>query len=440
MKVVVNVCRLVLALTLILSGFVKAVDPIGTQYKINDYLEAWGLYAIVGDTVTLLASVLLSAIEFVMGICLLFAIRRRLVSRLALVVMAFMTVLTLWLAIANPISDCGCFGDAIKLTNWQTFWKNIVLLVCAAVICARPLDMVRFISKTTQWIVTNYSVVFIMAVSGYSLYLLPMFDFRPYHVGADIRQGMEMPEDAEQPQFETTFILEKDGEQKEFTADNYPDSTWTFIDSKTVQLTEGYVPPIHDFSITTEEGDDITEEVVGDKGYTFLLIAPHLEQADDSRLDRINEIYDYAQEQGYPFYCLTASSDNARQRWRNITGAEYPYCTTDETTLKTMIRSNPGLMLLKDGKVIRKWSHNKLPYQEVLTERLEKLEIGKMPKESTSGKILNIVMWFVLPLVLLTLADRLWAWTTWLKRKERSRKNISTLKTEKENEKENCSG
>ena len=301
MKVVVNVCRLVLALTLILSGFVKAVDPIGTQYKINDYLEAWGLYAIVGDTVTLLASVLLSAIEFVMGICLLFAIRRRLVSRLALVVMAFMTVLTLWLAIANPISDCGCFGDAIKLTNWQTFWKNVVLVACAAVICARPLDMVRFISKTNQWIVTNYSVVFIMAVSGYSLYLLPMFDFRPYHVGADIRQGMEMPEDAEQPQFETTFILEKDGEQKEFTADNYPDSTWTFVDSKTVQLTEGYVPPIHDFSITTEEGDDITEEVIGNKGYTFLLIAPHLEQADDSRLDRINEIYDYAQEQGYPF-------------------------------------------------------------------------------------------------------------------------------------------
>ncbi|MCH5310475.1 MAG: triose-phosphate isomerase [Prevotella sp.] len=428
MKVVVNVCRLVLALTLVLSGFVKAVDPIGTQYKINDYLEAWGLYAIVGDTVTLLSSVLLSAIEFVMGICLLFAIRRRLVSRLVLVVMAFMTVLTLWLAIANPISDCGCFGDAIKLTNWQTFWKNIVLLVCAAVVCARPLDMVRFISKTNQWIVTNYSVVFIMAVSGYSLYLLPMFDFRPYHVGADIRQGMDMPEDAEQPQFETTFILEKDGEKKEFTADNYPDSTWTFVDSKTVQLTEGYVPPIHDFSITTEEGDDITEEVIGDKGYTFLLIAPHLEQADDSRLDRINEIYDYAQEQGYPFYCLTASSDNARQRWRNITGAEYPYCTTDETTLKTMIRSNPGLMLLKDGKVIRKWSHNKLPYQEVLTERLEKLEIGKMPKESTSGKILNIVMWFVLPLVLLTFADRLWAWTTWLKKKKRSRKKISTLK------------
>ena len=428
MKVVVNVCRLVLALTLVLSGFVKAVDPIGTQYKINDYLEAWGLYAIVGDTVTLLSSVLLSAIEFVMGICLLFAIRRRLVSRLVLVVMAFMTVLTLWLAISNPISDCGCFGDAIKLTNWQTFWKNIVLLVCAAVVCARPLDMVRFISKTNQWIVTNYSVVFIMAVSGYSLYLLPMFDFRPYHVGADIRQGMDMPEDAEQPQFETTFILEKDGEKKEFTADNYPDSTWTFVDSKTVQLTEGYVPPIHDFSITTEEGDDITEEVIGDKGYTFLLIAPHLEQADDSRLDRINEIYDYAQEQGYPFYCLTASSDNARQRWRNITGAEYPYCTTDETTLKTMIRSNPGLMLLKDGKVIRKWSHNKLPYQEVLTERLEKLEIGKMPKESTSGKILNIVMWFVLPLVLLTFADRLWAWTTWLKKKKRSRKKISTLK------------
>lgn len=415
-KIVVNICRLALALTFILSGFVKAVDPLGTQYKINDYLEALDLQMLVNDTLTLLVSVLLSAAEFGIGICLAFAIRRRTVSKLTVAMLVFMTMLTLWLAVANPISDCGCFGDAVKLTNWQTFWKNIVLTACAVTVAWQPLDMMRFISRTNQWIVINFSAVFILAISGYSLYLLPQFDFRPYHIGANIRQGMEIPEDAEQPQFETTFILEKNGERKEFTTDNYPDSTWTFIDSKTVQTSEGYVPPIHDFSIETEQGDDITEEVLNDKGYTFLLIAPHLENADDSRLDRINEIYDYSQEYGYRFYCLTASGEKARKRWRAMTGADYPYCTTDEITLKTIIRSNPGLVLIKDGTVINKWSHNDMPDEEMLADRLENIETGRMPENSTTGKIVTIINWFLLPLILLTMADRLWAWTKWVRR------------------------
>ena len=420
-KTVVNICRLTLALTFILSGFVKAVDPLGTQYKINDYLEALDLQILANDTLTLLTSVLLSAAEFGIGICLAFAIRRRVVSKLAVAVLVCMTALTLWLATANPISDCGCFGDAVKLTNWQTFWKNVVLLVCAATVAWRPLDMMRFISRNNQWIVVNFSAVFILAVSGHSLYMLPQFDFRPYHIGANIRQGMKIPENAEQPQFETTFILEKDGERREFTADNYPDSTWTFIDSKTVQTSEGYVPPIHDFSIETEQGDDITEKVLNDTGYTFLLIAPHLENADDSSLDRINDIYEYSQEYGYRFYCLTASGEKARRRWTAITGADYPYCTTDETTLKTIIRSNPGLVLIKNGTVINKWSHNGLPDREMLNGRLENIETGKMPDDSTPRKILVIINWFLLPLILLTVADRLWAWTSWVRRNNRNK-------------------
>ena len=280
-KTVVNIARLLLALTFILSGFVKAVDPLGTQYKINDYLVALGLRQILPDFLTLGASVLLLAVEFMIGICLLFAIHRRLVSKLTLAVMVVMTGLTLWLAIANPISDCGCFGDAIVLTNWQTFWKNVVLLAATLIIWRWPRDMIRIISVSNQWIVFNFSTLFILFIAGWCLYDLPLFDFRPYHVGANIQEGMEIPEGAPQPKFETTFILEKDGQRQEFTAENYPDSTWTFIDSKTVQTAEGYVPPIHDFSILTSEGEDITEEVLNRKGYTFLLISPHLENADD---------------------------------------------------------------------------------------------------------------------------------------------------------------
>ena len=417
-KTIVNICRLVLAVVFILSGFVKAVDPLGTQYKIKDYAEALGMADMLPDMATLLLSVGLSALEFCLGIFLLFAIRRRLTSRLVLLTLAVMTPLTLWLALANPISDCGCFGDAVVLTNWQTLWKNVVLIAAAVVVAKWPKDMFRFVSEPNQWIVINYSALFILAISAWSLYDLPQFDFRPYHIGADIKKGMEMPEDAEQPKFETTFILEKDGTQKEFTLDDYPDSTWTFVDSKTIQVSKGYVPPIHDFSIVNDEGD-ITDQVLSDSSYTFLLVAPHLEQADDSRLDLINELYEYSREHGYAFYCLTASTETAIETWRDITGAEYQFCQTDEITLKTIIRSNPGLVLLKNGTVIGKWSHNRLPVinEEEWAKPLEQMAIGQMPSDSVPGKILRLLLWFVLPLALLTMADRLWMWTKWVRRK-----------------------
>ena len=392
-SILVNICRFLLAAVFIFSGYVKAIDPLGTQYKLQDYAEAAGQFTIfnfqftfislIPDWLTLAGSVILSALEFCLGIFLLFAIQRRLVSRITLIFMAVMTLVTLWLAIANPIEDCGCFGDVVKLTNGQTLAKNIVLLIFAAIVAWQPLRMVRFIPKSMQSIVINAAIIFIVGSSLWSLYTLPPFDFRPYHVGASIREGMEIPEDAPQPKFETTFLMEKDGVQKEFSLDNYPDSTWTFIDSKTVEIEKGYVPPIHDFSIvlitqpsspntqhpTPSIGDDITEQVLNDPNYTLLLISPHLEQADDTNFGEINQLHEYAQEHDIAVYCLTASTEKAIARWMELTGAEYPFCTTDETTLKTMIRSNPGLMLLRDGKVVGKWSHNRLPKAESLLSK-----------------------------------------------------------------------
>ena len=417
-RLLVNISRIVIALTFIFSGFVKAVDPLGTQYKLQDYLGVIGLETVVPDIATLGASVIIAAIEFLLGICLLFAIHRRLVSRLTLALMTVMTLLTLWLALWNPISDCGCFGDAVVLTNWQTFWKNTVLLAAAAVIAQWPLHMMRFISINNQWIVVNYSALFIVFISGYCLYDLPLFDFRPYHIGANIKEGMTIPEGAPQPEFETTFIMEKNGKRQEFTLNDYPDSTWTFIDSRSKQVKKGYEPPIHDFSIIDDEGNDITDEVIEREGYTFMLISPHLETADDSRPDLINQLYEYCRDHRYPFICLTASIDDAIDRWKDTTGAEYPFCSTDETTLKTMIRSNPGIILIKDGTIIRKWSHNNMPDldETMAALPLEQLEAGQMPSDSVPAKILQILLWFVLPLAMLTAADRLWAWTRWIKR------------------------
>ena len=425
----VNLCRLVLALVFILSGYVKAVDPLGTLYKINDYLTAWSMQGILPDWILLAGAVAMSAVEFTLGIALLFAIQRRLVSKATVAVMAVMTAVTIWLYATNGVKDCGCFGDAIILTNGQTLVKNIILLFCAAIVSIWPMRMPRLISRTNQWIVINYTAIFVLLTSLASLYALPKFDFRPYHTGANIRQGMEIPVGAEAPEFETTFTLRKGNETREFTLDNYPDSTWTFVDSKTVQTKKGYEPPIHDFSITRNDtGDDITDEVLDDKGYTFLLISPHLETADDSNFGDINQISEYAHDHNIPFYCLTASNDKAIARWKDITGADYPFCNTDETTLKTIIRSNPGLVLLKNGTVIRKWSHNLLPDLSTVSGRLEDSEIGQMPDDSVPRKIVKLLLGFVLPLALLTIADRLWAWTKWLKKKRNENKIYQIIK------------
>ena len=437
LRIFLNLCRLVLSVTLILSGFVKAIDPRGTQYKIQDYLTALGLEGLLPDWTTLSLSVALSAAEFCLGIFLLFAMHRRLVTKLTVALMVVMTLISLWLWIANPISDCGCFGDALVLSNGQTFAKNIVLLTCAVLLCRWPLSMVRLISRTNQWIVINYTLLFIIAVSLWCLYDTPLFDFRPYHEGADIRAGMELPDSAAQPQFETKFILEKDGERRTFTLEDYPDSTWTFIDSETVQISEGDQPPIHDFSITRiDDGEDITEEVISDTGYTFLLISPTLENASDSDFGQIDQIYEYCEDNGYAFYCLTSSGAPAIERWRDLTGAEYPFCSTDGTTLKTIIRSNPGLLLLHNGVVVRKWSHNFLPDAAQLTDRLEESEMGKVPPNAAPRKIAAILMWFALPLLALTIADRLWAWTRMLtpkKKRQKSDKSDKSDKLEKEN-------
>ena len=427
--ILTNVCRLLIAIAFIFSGYVKAVDPLGTQYKIEDYLGALHLMAYVPRFVTLGASVSLSAIEFSIGIFLLLAIRRRLISKVTLVFMSVMTLLAIWIYVANPVEDCGCFGDFIRLTNGETLLKNIVLLGASLTVSFMPLRMYRFISKTNQWIAFHFTFVFILFTSAYSLYLLPVFDFLPYHVGTDINREMEIPEGAKAPEFQTTFILEKDGKQKEFTLEDYPDSSWTFIDSKTVQTQEGYVPPIHDFSLQDmKTGEDLTAAVLERKGYTFLLISPHLEEADDGNFGDIDYLYEYAQEHGYAFYGLTASTMSGVQMWRDITGAEYPFLNADATTLKTMIRSNPGIMLLKDGVIIRKWSHNDLPRQEELSARLEKLPLGHLPADSIPRKIAGVVLWFVLPLFLLTLADRLWAWTHFLKAKKKTDETYNTLK------------
>ena len=438
---VVNVCRFVLAATFIFSGYVKAIDPLGTLYKLKDYAAAMSLNGLLPDWALVGVAIALGALEFALGVFMLFAVRRHAVSRITLAFMAAMTVLTLWIFVADPVKDCGCFGDALKLTNGETLLKNIVLSACAALVAWRPVDMARFISRSNQWIVRYYTVAYIVITSVYCLYTLPIFDFRPYHVGMNIKQGMEIPEGAEQPEFESTFLLKKNGETREFTLDNYPDSTWEYVDTRTVQTKKGYEPPIHDFALTScDTGEDITEQVLTKKGYTFLLVSPRLAVADDSNFGDIDQIYEYAEENGADFYCVTASANDEIERWRDLTGAEYQFCNADETTLKTMIRSNPGLMLLKDGTIIGKWSHNALPQTDDLTAPLQQLTIGKAQNDSTTERLLIVLLTFFLPLSALTLADRLWAWSRWIRNKQSNNRIFNLFKTEKKMRKKIVAG
>lgn len=397
----VNVCRFVLGAVFVFSGFVKAVDPTGSFYKIQDYLTAFGIISLFPEQLPMFVGMALAALEFCVGICLLFGIRKRAASALALLLMIFMTPLTLYLAIANPVSDCGCFGDALVLSNWQTFGKNVILLLAAIVTFAGHRKIVGFMSDKTDWALSLYSFLFILALMAYCLYYLPIMDFRPYKIGNNIREEMSMPDDAKPSVYKSIFTLEKNGEQREFTLDDYPDSTWTFVKAENVLVEKGYEPAIKDFSLQDlQTGEDITDAVLADSTYTFLLVAHRVESAEDSNIDRINQLYDYSVEHGYGFYALTSSSESGIEEWRDRTGAEYPFCFMDDIALKTIVRSNPGMLLIKDGTILNKWSHNALPDEEVIAGDISQWGIASGHRTSTIGTLMYVALWFVVPLLL----------------------------------------
>lgn len=377
---VVNTCRLVVSATFVFSGLVKLIDPSGTAYKIHDYLEALKLSGFFsGDYIPLFTAIALGVTEFTLGILLFCAIRRRSTIVLMSLLTAIYTPLTLWLAVTNAVTDCGCFGDALHLSNWQTFAKNIVLLGLLALLWWKRKCLSRLVSQSLQWLVSLFTVLYALFLTSLCLYGEPIIDFRPFHVMQHIPTAMQWPEDPEA------------------------------------------LPEILDFEVQPLDGnaDNTTEAILADPSYTFLLIAPHLEQADDSNLESINALCDYAQRYGYRFLCLTASSDSVIHRWQDMTGAEYPFAFTDELTLKTMARSNPGLILLHDGTILGKWSHRTLPKENQLTRSLEKLEIAHPRVETYRRILLTLLLWYIGPLALLILMDRAYMSFQWW-RKRRS--------------------
>lgn len=383
LRIGANVCRLILALSFLLAGTVKLIDPRGTQYKIEDYGIAFGVSDYMPLFVPLCLAVALAMTEFVLGIYLLFGIRRRSTSFGVLLFMLVMTPLTLYLALANPVADCGCFGDAIYLTNWQTFWKNLVLLLASMVIVWRPRLMKRIITERNQWTVSLYSIVFALILAGYCIYRLPVIDFRPYRIGVDLPRAIE--------------------------------AEW---EGRSTDLKYA------DFSIQSLTGEDLTLSWLQQPGYKFLMVAPYLDTADDAAMDRLNDLYDYARQQGYPFLCLTSSVEERIERWKDLTGAEYPFAWTDGIVLKTMIRSNPGLILLKDGVIVNKWPNTALPGYEELTAPLHELPLGQSVPKGYARRALILLLWFAIPLSCFTLLDGLWVGSKYYKRYKIRKTNL----------------
>ena len=404
-KIIVEISRIILGIVFVFSGFVKAVDPLGGAYKIIDYFSAFELSALDFSAVPL--SFIQAAIEFGVGVCLLAGVYRRFTSFLVLLIMLFMTPLTLYLAIANPVTDCGCFGDALVITNWQTFYKNIFLLIGAINIFMWYRYMIPFFTRKNYFYAALWIYVFIIGLSVYCFYYLPVIDFRPYKIGVNIPKSMEIPENAEHAVYDTRLIYSKDGKQKEFTINNYPkdDDSWTFVDSKPYLVKKGYEPPVHDFFITDSDGYDITEEILSNSSYIFLLVTLNLDKANDANVDKINDIYDFSKNKGYDFYTLTSSSSDEIKRWIENTGAEYPFCTMDEITLKTIIRSNPGLLLIKNGTIINKWPNTHLPDTDKLNKIIEEFNYGKTPRVYNILTVIVLALIMLVPLIGLFLYD-----------------------------------
>lgn len=347
----------ILGTVFIFSGIVKAIDPLGTVYKIEDYLVAMNLEALT--PLATVAAFLLFTCEFTAGIMLLLNLNFRIGLWTTTLFMAVMTPLTVWIAIADPVSDCGCFGDAIVLSNIATLTKNIIIDILIVI-----LWLLRgFITPPkSKFSANTITLTFTLAIIGFGIHAinhLPLLDFRPYKIGTNILNAMELPEGAKSDVYETTFIYSKNGIEQEFSLQNVPynDSTWTFVDQHTVLVSKGDEPLIHDFAITSIDGDDLTYEILDSDKKIYLAIMYDLNKTNKRNICNVDKIYRKAQAENALFLALTASVSMIDD-FKNRYNIEYDFAVADPIMLKTMIRANPGILILQDAEIIDKFNPN----------------------------------------------------------------------------------
>lgn len=368
MKVILHVARILLGVTFIFSGFVKGIDPWGSAYKFIDYFVPLGLEWL--NPVAFPLGVLLSFAEFLIGVALLFAIKPKIFTWGALLFMAFFTPLTLWIALKNPVTDCGCFGDALVLSNWATFYKNLVFIILAILVFIFRKKLTCLLGQKTGLFLGITAVILYAATVFYSYRHEPIIDFRPYKKGVNIPEAMAIPADAPRDVYENTFYYKnlKSGEVKKFTDENYPwqdTLNWVFDSmDESLLIKKGYTPPIHGFSVESREGDNVYEFFLYDENYVFMLIAYDLDKSSRKNQEKINTLASWAMENQMSFICLTSTLFDRCDQFAAETGAPYEFFHADEIELKTIIRSNPGLVVLKNGTIVAKYHNNDIPAPE----------------------------------------------------------------------------
>jgi hypothetical protein len=371
-----HVARMLIGITFVFSGFVKGIDPWGTSYKFTDYFHAMGLDWLVPLAFTF--GILLALSEYIIGVTHLFAVKLKIFSWGSLLYMLFFTPVTMWIALKNPVTDCGCFGDALVLSNWATFYKNIVLLAMAIIVVVYRKNLICFAGVKTGNILAGTAVVIYVISVGYSGLHEPIFDFRPFKTGVNIKQGMTIPADAPRDVYENTFYYKnkKTGEIKKFSEKNYPwqdTLNWEFSKmDAAVLVSKGYTPPIHGFSIETRDGENIYDFFLNDENYVFMLIASNLDKSSVKNQGEINTLAKWAKDNNYPFICLTSSVFDKSDKFGIDHETPYEFFNCDETTLKTIIRSNPGLIVLKKGTIVAKYHNNDIPSPDEFSRKFQK--------------------------------------------------------------------
>ncbi len=392
MKKLLLLSRIFVGLVFVFSGFVKAVDPSGFAIKFDEYFVAFHMNFM--SVLAMPLAILASAAELMIGLNLLTGIRLKFTSWLLMTFMSFFTILTLILALTNPVSDCGCFGDAIILTNWQTFGKNIIILIPTVFLF---IYRNRFSSNNTVWfewllVILNFAIP--VLISAYCLRHEPLLDFRPYKTGIYIPDQMIMPEGAPVDQYETRLVYQKNGQVEEFSETDFPwqDTTWKWVETKQKLISKGYEPPIHDFSISGSDGYDITAQVLADSGYVFLIISPRLEKASLDGMNSMNELAMKSMSLNIRVLCLTSSTNLEIEKFKNSFRPSFEIYSTDETTLQTIMRSNPGLMVLQKGNILAKWSYRDLPELSKLNSNVTALILEKYRMTHENQTIILLII------------------------------------------------
>lgn len=354
----------------VFAGFVKSVDPSGSAYKFVDYFMVMGLDFLSPAAMTL--AIGQNLIELLIGLWLITGLRMRQAAWALLLFMVFYTPLTLWIALRNPVTDCGCFGDALVITNWETFWKNLVLLALALFIFVRRNKFPSLTSPYIEYMLTAGLGALIIIFSLYNLHNLPILDFRPYSTGTNIPEGMVIPDGAPLDEYEQFFTLRDTatGQQVEIPSTQYladsnywrAGTTWKYLSASEPKLVKkGYEPPIHDFVFTTIEGQDVTHEMLTDTGEVILFVAHNLKKAPYEALMKVYELSETAVNNHYKVYIATASGTADIRETLGYFPFRALIVQADDIMLKTVIRANPGLVILKKGTILGQWHYNNFP-------------------------------------------------------------------------------